>query len=46
VRGANSIIEGREQAAVAALAVVLGANCVELPSDTDENPTQFGHQRE
>jgi hypothetical protein len=42
----NGIIEGREWVAVGALAVVLGANCLELPSDTDENSTQFGHQCE
>jgi hypothetical protein len=26
-------------------AVVLDANCMGLPSDTDDNPMQFGHQR-
>jgi len=46
MRGANSIIEGRECGRPRPLEVVLGTNCVDLPSDTDENPTQFGHQRE
>jgi hypothetical protein len=46
LRRRNSIIEGRERAAVGALAIVLCANRLGLPPVSDANPMQFGRQRE